>query len=88
MAVTKPFGEKVRRLRQAAGMSQSELAIKLELSHRSKGYISELEHGKKEPPVDLVLRLARLFPVTIDELLRDEVELRVDREQEGQEDAG
>ena len=44
----------------------------------SHGYISELESGKKLPTVDFVLRLARLFDVTTDELLKDEIELELD----------
>jgi len=44
----------------------------------SHGYISELESGKKLPTAEFVLRLARLFDVTTDELLKDEIELDVD----------
>jgi transcriptional regulator with XRE-family HTH domain len=44
------------------------------------GYISELESGKKIPTVEFVLRLARLFDITTDELLKDELELEVDNE--------
>ncbi len=43
----------------------------------SHGYISELESGKKLPTVEFVLRLARLFNVTTDELLKDELELEI-----------
>ncbi len=43
----------------------------------SHGYISELESGKKLPTVEFVLRLARLFDVTTDELLKDEIELGI-----------
>ena len=46
----------------------------------SHGYISELESGKKLPTVEFVLRVARLFDVTTDELLKDEIELEVDDE--------
>jgi hypothetical protein len=40
--------------------------------------MSELEAGKKIPPTDLVLRVARLFDVSIDELLKDELDLSLD----------
>ena len=46
----------------------------------SHGYISDLERGKKLPTVDFVLRLARSFGVTTDELLKDELELDMDDE--------
>ena len=46
------------------------------IGRSAHGYISELEAGKKQPSIVLVLRLARLFDVTTDELLRDDLELR------------
>jgi transcriptional regulator with XRE-family HTH domain len=47
-----------------------------QLGHVAHGYISELEAGKKLPTAELVLSIARLFNVTTDELLKDEIELR------------
>jgi transcriptional regulator with XRE-family HTH domain len=67
------FGRKVRRLRERAGLNQSELAQALGLSERSKGYISEIESGKKIPPAETILKIALHFGVTIDYLLRDDV---------------
>ena len=55
-------------------MTLQEVAIAL--GHSAHGYISELEAGKKQPTIVLVLRVARLFDVTTDELLRDDLELR------------
>lgn len=55
-------------------MTLQEVAIAL--GHSAHGYISELESGKKQPTIVLVLRVARLFDVTTDELLRDDLELR------------
>jgi transcriptional regulator with XRE-family HTH domain len=74
------LGDKVRRLREQANLSQSELASILELSERSKGYISEIERGKKIPPAILILRIARHFQVTTDYLLRDELGAPEDNE--------
>lgn len=68
------FGEKLRFLRTQGGMTLQEVAIAL--GHSAHGYISELESGKKQPTIVLVLRVARLFDVTTDELLRDDIELR------------
>lgn len=48
------------------------------MGHTAHGYISELESGKKLPSVEFVLRLARLFGITTDELLKDELELEID----------
>lgn len=67
------FGEKLRTLRVQHNMTLKELANELGLT--AHGYISELEAGKKVPTAELVLNVARLFEVTTDELLRDELEL-------------
>jgi len=54
-------------------MTLKELA--LALGHNAHGYISELEANKKLPSLEFVLRVARYFNVTTDELLKDELEL-------------
>jgi len=68
------FGEKLRALRVRRDMTLKGLANELGLT--SHGYISELEAGKKMPTAEFVLNVARLFGVTTDELLRDELELK------------
>jgi transcriptional regulator with XRE-family HTH domain len=60
-------------------MTLKELAGVLGLT--AHGYISELEAGKKIPTADFVLKVARLFDVTTDELLKDEIEIET-REKE------
>jgi transcriptional regulator with XRE-family HTH domain len=65
------FGAKVRRLREQAGLSQSELARSIGMSGQSKGFISEVESGKRIPRADWIVRLARFFGVTTDYLLLD-----------------
>ena len=67
------FGEKLRALRIQRGLTLKELAYKL--GHTAHGYISELENGKKPPTIEIVLNVARLFHVTTDQLLKDELEL-------------
>jgi transcriptional regulator with XRE-family HTH domain len=42
---------------------------------QAHGYISELETGKKLPTVEMVLKAARLFDVTTDQLLKDELDV-------------
>jgi transcriptional regulator with XRE-family HTH domain len=69
----KRFGEKLHTLRVQNGMTLKELAIAL--GHTAHGHISELETGKKIPTVEFVLNVARLFNVTTDELLKDELNL-------------
>jgi len=67
------FGEKLRALRTQRDITLKELALALGLS--AHGYISELESGKKKPTAEFVLNVARLFDVSIDQLLKDELEL-------------
>lgn len=67
----KHFGEKLRWLRIESGYSLQEVAQALGYTRHS--YISELETSKKIPTVEFVLKAARLFRVTTDELLKDDI---------------
>lgn len=68
------FGEKLRLLRNARGMTLVELAGELGL--KSHGYLSELESGRKTPTVEIVLGVSTLFDVPTDDLLRDDREVK------------
>ncbi|GAK60043.1 hypothetical protein U27_07030 [Candidatus Vecturithrix granuli] len=70
------FGEKLRKLRNKHGMTLKELAVKLGLN--AHGYISEIESGKKKPTVEFVVNVARLFHVSTDQLLKDELDVEGD----------
>ncbi|MHB8597461.1 MAG: helix-turn-helix domain-containing protein [Ktedonobacteraceae bacterium] len=70
------FGEKLRTLRTRHKLTLQGLAHLM--GHSAHGYLSELESGKKLPTVDFVLRLARFFNITTDELLKDELELEIE----------
>ncbi len=67
------LGSKLRKLREKSGMSQTKLAAQIGLSTRSKGYVSEIESGKRIPPAETILRIALYFNVTTDYLLRDDI---------------
>ncbi len=54
-------------------MTQWELAQAL--GYASQSYIHEIETGKKVPMVDFVVKVAKLFQVTTDQLLLDELEV-------------
>ena len=54
-------------------MTLKELASALGLT--AHGYISEMEAGKKKPTADFVLKVARYFKVTTDQLLKDELDV-------------
>lgn len=67
------FGKKLHELRVKNNMTLKTLAIAL--GHVAHSYISEIEAGKKIPTVEFVLNVSRLFNVTTDQLLKDELEL-------------
>jgi transcriptional regulator with XRE-family HTH domain len=65
------FGAKVRFQRQRRKLTQLQMAGALALG--TQAHISHLESNRKEPSIDLVVRIADLFSVTTDYLLRDDV---------------
>jgi len=73
----KRLAEKLLAARISLGLSQSELARKLELPELglTQGTISNYEVGKREPSLPVLLKYARLAGVTVDTLIDDELEL-------------
>lgn len=67
------FGEKLHALRTGKRMTLKALAVALGLT--AHGYISEMEAGKKKPTTEFVLKVARFFGVTTDQLLKDELDI-------------
>jgi transcriptional regulator with XRE-family HTH domain len=45
------------------------------LGYTGYGYIHGIEIGKNKPTIELVVRVALLFNVTTDQLLRDDLEV-------------
>ncbi len=66
------LGQKIATLRVEAGLSQEQLAEKLEVSRQS---VSKWESGQSVPEVSKVVQLAGLFHITTDDLLREEIPL-------------
>lgn len=60
------FGDKLKDLRKAAGMTQTELAKRLNVS---KSVISYYELQERNPSPDVLIQLADIFHVTTDYLL-------------------
>ena len=63
------LGEKILKLRKQHGMSQENLAERLNLSRQT---ISRWEVGSAQPDVTNILQLSKLFEVTADYLLNDD----------------
>lgn len=62
------FGEKLQDLRRKAGISQDTLAEKLDVSRQA---VSKWERDEAMPETEKVVRIARLFGTSLDELLLD-----------------
>jgi transcriptional regulator with XRE-family HTH domain len=62
----KIFGEQVRKLRKARGLSQEELA---ELAQLHRNYIGGIERGDRNVALLNILRLAKALGVSLSELL-------------------
>ena len=62
------LGEKILELRTGRGMSQEDLAAALEVSRQS---VSKWETDQSVPDLDKIIRLADLFGVTVDQLVRE-----------------
>ncbi len=67
------IGEKITSLRNAANISQEQLAEKIYVSRQS---VSKWEMDQALPQIDKVLQLCELFDVSADELLRDKIDIR------------
>lgn len=63
------IGERIRRLRREANLSQEELG---QSSGMSTSYISRLETGEVNPTIDALSRIVRVFGLSIDGLLEME----------------
>lgn len=66
------FADKLIELRKKSGMTQEELAEQMNVSRQS---VSKWEGAQSVPDLDKVLRLSKLFGVTTDFLLKDELEI-------------
>ena len=60
------FGERIQALRKNAGLSQEELAERLDVSRQA---ISKWERGAGYPETEKLINMSRLFGVTVDYLL-------------------
>lgn len=65
------LADKIIRLRKKNGWSQEELAEKMNVSRQA---VSKWESAQTIPDLEKILQLGRLFDVTIDYLLKDEME--------------
>ena len=67
------FGSKIRQLRQEKSWSQDELAFHAQIDGRQG---SRYENDKVTPSVEVVIKLAKAFDVSVDHLLLDDAPRR------------
>ena len=63
------FGEKIQKLRKEAGMSQEELSYQLGVSRQA---ISKWERDNGYPEIEKIVRMRKIFHVSLDYLLNEE----------------
>lgn len=77
------FGEKLKKLRTDAGMTQTELANRLNVT---KSLVSYYELQERTPSPDMLIRLANIFHVSADYLLGIERKKTIDVSDLGEDD--
>jgi len=63
----KKLGNNLKRIRTEKDLSQVDVARELDVS---RGFVSNLESGKRNPTLSTITRLAKALGVTTDELLK------------------
>ena len=65
--ISKQFGKKVREIRLKKGLSQGDVARRLNL-HRS--YISGIERGVRNPSLKVIQKVAKALDVKVGDILK------------------
>ena len=74
------LSEKIVCLREKMGYSQETLGELLSVSRQS---VSKWEMGQAIPSINKILEMCKLFSISLDALLRDDVEIDCKKEKEG-----
>jgi transcriptional regulator with XRE-family HTH domain len=71
----KRFGEKLYQLRNKRGLTLTDLGKMLDVHNT---FVSQLEKGRRVPNAEMILKIADIFDVTTDQLMRDGLNLPED----------
>jgi len=66
--VSKQFGQRARAIRLKQGLSQGDVAKRMNV-HRS--YISSIERGVRNPSLKVIQRIAKALEVPMEKLIKD-----------------
>ena len=61
-------GKQIKLLRVKKGLTQEEFSVAINTTQK---YISEIENGKKRPSVQVYLKIANFFKVSLDTIFQD-----------------
>lgn len=67
--------EKMLQIRNAFGDTQEGMARRLGFPEITREYVSGFERGTREPPLPVLLRMARMVGISVDVLIDDDLEL-------------
>ena len=73
------IGKKIKKLRQNKGLTQRELAQKLELTTR---HVSDIEQDRSKASYDVLIQMCKLFEISMDTLFSDYIEVQQIQEQQ------
>ena len=68
------FGQKLRALREHYDLSYRRLGAELDIDHT---HLAKIEAGRALPSFELIIKIAKYFDVSFDELLDDEIDLKL-----------
>ena len=69
------IGDRIKMLRNARKMTQSEFAERLGVT---KSAVSSYENGSRLPSYDVLIKMARIFKVSVDNLLGHDKKIAID----------
>lgn len=66
------LNENIKTIRKAKGLSQQELAVKLNVVRQT---ISKWEQGKSYPDLEMIIKISNYFKISVDELLKNDTKI-------------
>lgn len=68
--IAQRMGWNIKKLREQKGLTQQELAVRVDVAQAT---VANWESGRREPDINILIRIAKLFNVTLDELVMKEL---------------
>lgn len=65
------FGGRIRNLRKEKGIKATELSEKVQIS---QPYLSQIEHGTKQPPIDVIVNVCKVLNIPLSQFFAEDQE--------------